>query len=269
MKDIRNRIAVVTGGASGIGKLVAFGLAKKGARVIIVDLNPATLQSAEGLAASGNLPLTGMVCDVSDREAVYRLAGEIGKTFGPVDILVNNAGIVSGKSLLETSDDRIIKTMEVNTLSNFWTLKAFLPSMIERNSGHIVTISSVAGLIGVTGLADYSASKFAVFGLHEALRTELRRQKTKIATTVVCPLFINTGMFDGVQTRFPLLLPIMTSEYAAGRILKAIVKSNKRLIMPRFVYSIFLLRLLPVGVMDALVDFFGANHAMDQFKGRT
>ncbi len=121
---------------------------------------------------------------------------------------------------------------------------------------------------GVTGLADYSASKFAAFGLHEAIRMELRRLKKNIQTTVVCPFFINTGMFDGVKTRFPLLLPIMEPEQAARRILNAILKNKKRLIMPPFVYSVYLLRLLPVSWFDGLADFFGVNHAMDSFKGR-
>lgn len=76
------------------------------------------------------------------------------------DILVNNAGIVSGKSLLENSDEMIAKTFEVNTVSMFWTVKAFLPKMIERNSGHIVTLSSASAYTGVVGLADYAASKW-------------------------------------------------------------------------------------------------------------
>ncbi|MFA6507667.1 MAG: SDR family NAD(P)-dependent oxidoreductase, partial [Treponemataceae bacterium] len=139
---------------------------------------------------------------------------------------------------------------------------------IERNRGHLVTISSAAGLIGVTGLADYSASKFAVFGFHEALRTELRRLKSAVKTTVICPFFIDTGMFDGVRSRFPLLLPIMKSEKAAARMVGAILRNRKRLIMPPFAYSVYVLRLFPVAVFDAMADFFGVNNSMDQFKGR-
>jgi all-trans-retinol dehydrogenase (NAD+) len=177
--------------------------------------------------------------------------------------------VVSGKTFLETSDEKIELTMAVNTMALFWTGKAFLPSMIERGRGHIVTISSAAGIIGVTGLADYSASKFAAFGLNEALRTELDRIKSPVRTTVVCPFFIDTGMFAGVRTRFPLLLPILKPEKAASRIVKAMLRNKKRLLMPPMVYSVYFLRLLPVAVFDAIAGFFGISRSMDHFTGRT
>jgi all-trans-retinol dehydrogenase (NAD+) len=140
--------------------------------------------------------------------------------------------------------------------------------MLKRNSGHIVTISSAAGLIGVRGLADYCASKFAALGFDESLRMELRRLKSAVRTTVVCPFFIDTGMFRGVRTRFPLLLPILKPEYAARRIVQAVRKNKKRLIMPRFVCAVLWLRCLPPSVMDFAADFFGISHAMDDFLGR-
>ena len=93
--------------------------------------------------------------------------------------------------------------------------------------------------------------------------------KSKIRTTVVCPFFINTGMFDGVKTRFALVLPILKKEYAVKKIVKAVLKNKKRLIMPRFVFSVYFLRLLPPAIMDLIADFFGISHAMDDFKGRT
>jgi all-trans-retinol dehydrogenase (NAD+) len=212
--------------------------------------------------------IKGMVCDVSDREAVYRQAAVLKAEYGPVDVLVNNAGIVSGSTFLETPDEKIIKTMNVNTFPLFWTCKAFLPSMIERNTGHVVTISSAAGIIGVRGLADYSASKFAAFGFDEAVRMELRRLKSAVRTTVVCPFFIDTGMFQGVKTRFPLLLPILKDTKAAGKIVRAILKNRNRLIMPAFVYSVYFLRLLPAAVFDMVTEFFGISKAMDEYTGR-
>lgn len=268
MRNMSSSIALVTGGASGIGLLVARGLAQRGARVVIWDINPAAIESVVTESKASGLSVHGMACDVSDRNAVYRAADEVRATLGDVDILVNNAGIVSGSSFLDTPDEKAVRTMEINAMSNFWTVKAFLPRMLERNIGHLVTVASAAGIIGVTGLADYSASKFAVFGFHEAIRMEIRKLKRRVATTVVCPFFIDTGMFKGVRTRFPLLLPIMKPEYAAGRILRAIERRTARVIMPRFVYSAYLLRLLPVSLLDLLADFFGISTAMDHFSGR-
>jgi all-trans-retinol dehydrogenase (NAD+) len=269
MRSVKDKCVLVTGAASGIGRLMALDFAGRGARVAVWDLNAGALGELESQARGKGLSVRGMVCDISDRRMVYRQAEALAAEMGPVDILINNAGVVSGSTLLETPDEKVLKTIEVNVLAPFWTCKAFLPSMLERNTGHIVNIASAAGIIGVTGLADYSASKFAVFGFDESIRMELRRRKSAVRTTVVCPFFIDTGMFRGVRTRFPLLLPILKSEYAARRIVAAVLKNKKRLIMPAFVYSVFLLRLLPVPFLDRAVDFFGINHSMDHFTGRS
>mmetsp|Transcript_39481 Transcript_39481/g.35251 ORF Transcript_39481/g.35251 Transcript_39481/m.35251 type:complete len:95 (-) Transcript_39481:240-524(-) len=94
--------------------------------------------------------------------------------------------------------------------------------MIAKNKGHIVTIASNAGLVGVCGLADYCASKFGAVGFDESLRMELRKIKSNVKTTCICPYYIDTGMFDGVKTRFPLLFPILKPNYVARRICNAI-----------------------------------------------
>ena len=277
MKDIRNKIVLITGGASGIGKLMAFAFAEKHAKVVIWDINNDAIKTAEEEAQKKGLSVHGMLCDVINQNDVYAKAANLIAKFGPVDILINNAGIVSqrnkdaapGPAFLSTSDENIIKTININALSHFWTCKAFLPSMIERNSGHVVTISSAAGIIGVKGLSDYCAGKFAAFGFDESLRMELKRMKSKVRTTIICPFFINTGMFDGVKTRFSLFLPILKSSYAVKKIVRGVLKNRRRLIMPPFVYTVFLLRLLPTWALDLAADFFGINHAMDNFRGRS
>jgi all-trans-retinol dehydrogenase (NAD+) len=268
MKDIANKLILITGGASGIGRLMAFDFARRGGRVAVWDMDAAALENLEAESAAEGLFVTGMVCDVSDRNAVARQAKALVKKLGPVDILINNAGIVSGKKLLEIQEEKIIQTINVNVLSLFWTTRAFLPSMMERNSGHIVTIASAAGLIGVKGLADYCAGKFAAVGFDESLRMELRKAKSKVTTTVVCSYFIDTGMFKGVKTRFPLLLPILPGGEAAKRIVRAVLKNRRRLIIPRFVYATLLVRLLPPVLIDFIADFFGISNAMDDFTGR-
>jgi len=97
--------------------------------------------------------------------------------------------------------------MMVNAEAHFWTVKEFLPSMMERNSGHIVAIASMAGVVGYPGLADYCASKFAAYGFNESLRMEMKLLKKNIPCTTICPAFINTGMFAGVKTTN--LLPLL------------------------------------------------------------
>lgn len=262
------KTAVITGGASGIGRLVALDVAKRGTRVIAWDLNPVALDALVSEAKAEGGEVVPMVVDVSDRNAVYAAAGKILAERGIVDILINNAGVVSGKKLLETRDERIEKTFQVNILAHFWTTKAFLPAMLAKDSGHIVTLSSAAGLIGVCGLTDYSASKFAAFGFNESLRMELRKSRSSVKTTIVCPFYTNTGLFDGVKTRLPHLLPILKPEYVAKRIVKALRKGRQRIITPPLVCLALLLRIFPVGVLDLVSDVCGISSTMDDFRGR-
>lgn len=268
MESFAGKVTLITGGASGIGRLMALKMAAKGSHVVLWDLHDQALARTadEILAAAGKA--TAYHCNVAEREMVYDTADKIQRDVGKVDILVNNAGIVNGKPFLECTDDELRRTMEVNVLAHFWTVKAFLPKMIKAGRGHIVTISSAGGVVGSARLVDYSASKFAAFGFDEALRAELKKQGLPIRTTVVCPFFINTGMFAGVRTRFPFLLPILDENEVAERIIRAVARGKERLILPPFVYTTWALRFVPVKVFDWVVDLLGVNSAMDAFRGR-
>jgi all-trans-retinol dehydrogenase (NAD+) len=268
MVSFAGKVTLITGGASGIGRRMALKIAAGGSRVVLWDLNDEALaKTVEEIAAAGG-KATAYRCNVADREMVYSTAERVQREVGAVEILVNNAGIVNGKSFLDLSDDELRRTMEVNVLAHFWTVKAFLPRMIKEGRGHVVTISSAGGIVGSARLVDYSASKFAAFGFDEALRAEMKKQGLPIRTTVVCPFFINTGMFAGVRTRFPFLLPILDENEVAERIVRAVALGKERLILPPFVYTTWPLRLLPVKVFDWVVDLLGVNSAMDAFRGR-
>lgn len=141
--------------------------------------------------------------------------------------------------------------------------------MIAANRGHLVTVASAAGTVGVSGLADYCASKFGAVGFDEALRMELRRIAPGVKTTVVCPYYIDTGMFEGVQTRFSSLLPILDPHRVTRRIVRAVERNRPRVRMPFLVCLVPLLRVLPVSVFDAVASLLGINASMDHFTGRT
>lgn len=269
MSEIAGRHVLVTGGASGIGRLMALELAAHGGRVTVWDINAENLAKVVAeLDARGSMKANGFVCDVSRRERVYEAAEQTRSAAGPVDIVINNAGVVSGRSLLDIPDEQIETTFAVNTLSLFWVAKAFLPGMLQRNQGHVVTIASASGLIGVAKLSDYAASKWAAVGFDESLRAELRHSAPGVKTTVVCPYYIDTGMFRGVKSRFPLLLPILKEDIVARRVIDAIRRDRRRLFMPPIVYLIPPMRLLPVGLFDWIASFLGVNASMDEFKGR-
>jgi all-trans-retinol dehydrogenase (NAD+) len=270
MTAIAGKQVLITGGASGIGRLMALRIAERGGKLILWDINQEALdRTCNEIAAAGDPTVLGQICDVSDREQVYAKAAEAKAERGSVDILINNAGIVSGQSFLELPDEKIEATFRINTMALFWTTKAFLGDMMERNSGHVVTISSASGLIGVAKLADYSASKWAAFGMDESLRFEMQQRAPGVKTTVVCPYYIDTGMFDGVKSRFSFLLPILKEEKVADGVIKAIEKDRARLMMPPIVYTVPILRgLLPPKVFDMITNILGINASMEEFKGR-
>ena len=261
-------VALVTGTSTGIGFATALRLARAGHRVKATMRNLAKSGPLEAAAKAEGLPLEIGELEVTDQSSIDRAVAEVLGAYGAVDVLVNNAGIVSGRSFLELPDAKIEATFAINTLSLFWVTKAFLPQMIEQRRGHVVTIASASALVGVARLADYAASKWAAMGFEESLRVELRQIAPAIRTTVVCPYYIDTGMFRGVKSRFPWLLPILDENDVAARIVRAIQRDERRLLMPWAVHLLPLLRLLPVGVFDQVSTFLGVNASMDAFQGR-
>jgi len=271
-KNLVGEIVVITGGGSGIGRLLAMKLAQHGCRLALWDIDEKAAEAVAKEIHADTRALYGTACkaygiDITNRKRVYALAERVKADFGgPVDILVNNAGIVTGKGLLETSDERISKLFEVNAISHFWTIKAFLPSMIERDHGHIVTIASAAGITGVPGLVDYCASKFAAVGTAESLRGELRKLgKRNVISLCVCPYYIKTGMFEGVKT-YSMFLPLLEPEYVVNKIVQSIKEKDDLLCLPRFIYLSRATRGLVSGPMwDAVCETYGISRTMDDF----
>jgi all-trans-retinol dehydrogenase (NAD+) len=268
--EISGKNVVITGGASGMGRLFALKTARLGATVVIYDLDAGAMNAAvEEIKRLTGREAHGFVCDVSDREAVYRTADEVRDLVGPVDVLFNNAGVVSGRRLMEIPDEKIEAVMGVNVLALYWVTKSFLPDMLARNSGHVVTMASAAGLLGVDRQTDYAASKSAAIGFTRSLRVELKQTgHTGVKTTIVEPFFVNTGMFDGVKTRFPRILPILDQDHVTDRVISAVRRDKQDLKLPPIVNLVPGLQLLPVNVFDWIMDFLGVNDSMDEFRGR-
>lgn len=262
---LRGARVLITGGASGLGRQMALQAAADGSDVVIWDLSKpgADAVAAEIVSAGGTASV--QVVDVSDRTAVNAAA----KKAGAIDVLINNAGVVSGAWFAQMTPEAIERTYRVNVLSLYWMTQAFLPGMRERNRGCVVTIASAAGLIGVAKQTDYSASKFAAVGFMESLRAELRSDESAVNTLTVCPFYIDTGMFEGVQTKFPLLLPILHEAEVAAKILRAVQRGKAMLVMPKFAALTPWMRILPVRAFDRVADFLGVNKTMEHFRGRT
>lgn len=161
-----------------------------------------------------------------------------------------------------------VREHETNLPLKKQILKAFLPGMMEKNHGHIVSIASIAGMIGAYQLADYSASKFAAIGLEEALSLELNCDGYDgIHSTVVCPYYIATGMFSGIGRS---LIPILTPDYVASETVKAVLVNQEVLCLPMIVYWLLLLKpMLPSKSFLWAHRAIGAASTMKTFTGRT
>ncbi|XP_029930825.1 epidermal retinol dehydrogenase 2 isoform X2 [Myripristis murdjan] len=270
-KNVAGEVVLITGAGSGIGRLMALEFAGLGTVLVLWDINQEGIKETARLAKErGAIRVHYYLCDCSDKNEVYSVADQVKREVGDVSILINNAGIVTGKKFMDAPDSLVEKTMEVNTMAHFWTYKAFLPAMLANNHGHLVSIASTAGLVGVNGLADYCASKFGAVGFAESVGLELLATgKDGVKTTIVCPYFINTGMFDGCQTKWPTLLPILEPDYVVRKIIQAILTDQVFLLMPRSMYLITALRtILPMKQGILLGQYLGAFNLMDKFKGR-
>lgn len=267
-KDIKGENVLITGAGSGIGRLMALKLAKHGGVMVLWDMNTkGNEETAEMIRKAGGKAHTYTV-DVSNKEILYKFGEQVRQEVGDISILVNNAGIVSGTPLLETPDNKIIKTFEVNVFSHFWSIKFFLPKMIEMKKGHIANVASLAGHSGTHKLVDYCSSKFADVGLDEALRVELFVQghSDYIKTTCLCPYYISTGMFAGVQSK---LIPILEPEYVAERAVSGILTNREVVMVPGWCACLVAIKaLIPSEGMMRIAQAFGFNCSMDQFQGR-
>ena len=265
---------VITGGGWGIGRLMALRIVEEGGRVAIWDINgeaartTADMANAQMGADPSDPKAIAFTVDVTDNAAVQRAAADTIDALGRVNVLINNAGVVSGAPFEDLTEQQIRRTFAVNVLSLFWTTKAFMPALKKQQRAAIVTVASAAGIVAVARQTDYAASKFAAVGFTSSLRSELKKAGSHIRTLTVCPYYIDTGMFEGVTTKFPLLLPILKEQAVADRIVEAVAKGRERLIMPPFAAVAGFVAALPPKIADPIYGIFGLNEGMDHFTGR-
>ncbi|NWW88312.1 RDHE2 dehydrogenase, partial [Rhynochetos jubatus] len=232
-KSFAGEIVLITGSANGIGRQIALRFAPLGATLVLWDIDDEGNMETSRLAEqNGATRVFAYHCDCSNRKEVYEQAEQVRKEVGDVTILINNAGILLGKKFCDIPDDDFEKTIRVNFLAQVWTCKAFLPAMMTCNRGHLVNVASAAGLLGLYRVTDYSASKFAIIGMMEALGSELYHTgKHGIKITVICPYFVNTRLAKGFQSQTPIL-PVYDVRYVASKIMDAIQKEKFYLTMP-------------------------------------
>ena len=265
MKQIKGKTALITGGASGIGKIMVRLLLERGAKVIIWDINNSKIHETI-LEFANKGDLVGHVVDVSDINQIKETAKKVIQETGTVDILINNAGIVAGKFFHEHTTKDIVKTMEINANAPMFITREFLEGMLDQNYGHICNIASSGGLISNPKMSVYAASKWSLIGWSDSLRLEMKQLKKSIHVTTIMPYYINTGMFDGVQSKIPILDP----EAASLTIIKAIENNKRMVTIPGYIYR---LTRIGQGFMSLnMFDWFagtvlGIYKTMEHFTG--
>ena len=174
MSEIRGKVAVITGAASGIGRATAVALAREGARVAAADVDRKGLAETARLIEEIGGTVSTYLLDVSSREAVSDFAQEIEAQFGGADIVINNAGVAQVASIAELAYEDFEWVMNIDFWGMVYGTKAFLPQLTKKGAGHIVNVSSIFGLFAVPTQAAYNSAKFAIRGFTEALRHEMK-----------------------------------------------------------------------------------------------
>ncbi|MGH7855515.1 MAG: SDR family oxidoreductase [Candidatus Binatia bacterium] len=252
--DLKNQVIMITGASSGIGKQLAIDLATRGAIVAGCGRSIERLRDTlkEVRRTSPSSAMIG--CDVSDAEQVQGMVAKIVADFGKIDVLINNAGIGMRKPFIETDLKTIEEIIRINYLGAAYCTKAVQPHMIARRTGHVVNISSGAGLIGTLNMAAYCASKFAMNGWSESLYHELK--PLGIDVSIVCPGPVQTEFNRDFRDSEPKAASnlIVSAEAVAQAVIKVVENKHFEVVLPRWLALVSSLRRHLPNVFRALAQ---------------
>ena len=279
MKDFQNKVAVITGAGSGIGRALARDLAAAGARLALSDVNQVGLQETADSLGLGSDRLITEAFDVADRDAVYAFADRVAGHFGAAHLVINNAGVALGATVEDMSYDDFEWLMGINFWGVVYGTKAFLPYLKQSGDGHIVNISSIFGIIGVPTQSAYNAAKFAVKGFTESLREELDIEGSSVSATCVHPGGVKTaiarnsrmgdtgsltlGSKEEIAELFERIART-TPEQAANVILQGVRKNQRRVLIGADAVLLDIgQRLMPTGYQRLLETFFNRREGKE------
>ncbi len=255
---MKNKVVIITGGSSGIGLALAQEFGMKGSKIVITGRNKTQLEKAVTGLRSKGISVEGFTADVSLEEDNKRMAEETIKTFGRIDVLINNAGITMRALFEEVQMDVIKKVMDINFYGALYATKYCLPEIV-KNKGSVVGISSIAGYRGLPGRTGYSASKFALNGFLEVLRTEYLKRGVHVLTA--CPGFTSSNIRKSALTKDGSQQgesprneeAMMSAEECARHIYRATVNRKRSLVLTtQGKLAIFLNKWMPA-LADKLV----------------
>ncbi|KIW96716.1 uncharacterized protein Z519_02107 [Cladophialophora bantiana CBS 173.52] len=234
--DWDREILLITGGCSGIGEEMVRQFAERNIKVVILDVN----HPKAPLPACATFYKT----DVTSSQDIRDVAVKIRKDIGHPTVLVNNAGVANGKTILDETEEELQRTFDVNILAHFKMIQEFLPDMIKKNHGHVVTIASMSSFATWAGVTSYAATKAAALAFHEGLAQELRARyrAAKVRTTIVHPVWVRTPLSHGLVKRMAsnqlLLEPGTVAEAVVSQVLKC--EGNQLILPARFNFVPFM-----------------------------
>ncbi|CAM1506952.1 Fc.00g065930.m01.CDS01 [Cosmosporella sp. VM-42] len=254
-------VALITGGADGIGGRIVKLLEERGVTVVVLDIQPMSF------AVSSKVYY--FQCDIRSPESVAEVAEKVRAQVGNPTVLINNAGVARGRTVLDARPGDVRFTFEVNTLAHYWILQNFLPSMVDKNHGMVVTVTSYAAWTPIPNMVDYGASKAASMALHEGLTAELatRHKAPKIRTILVHPGHTKTALFTGYDQKSDFMVPHLEPESVADAVVKQMLTGRSgKVVLPETGLWLSALRCLPDWYVVPLRA--QAESYMTNFRGR-
>lgn len=251
MREFKNKVVVITGAGSGIGRALALAFAREGARLALNEFNRITLRETVALIGKGS-EVFPVEFDVSDKDAMFSFAKSVKERFGQIDMMINNAGVSIGEYPLHQMDLKMFeRVMDVNFYGMLYGSRAFIPYLLEQPEASLLNVSSVFGLTGIIHSSAYCASKFAVYGLNQSLIQEYKNSSLTLHS--VHPGGIKTNIaknavdYNEVHEAFHQQFLKLTPEYAADVIIAGIRKRKKRILIGSEAYLLdFVVRLFPI-----------------------
>lgn len=248
MKNFQNKVAVITGASSGMGRELALNLARRGARLALCDIDAEKLAETVTAAEALGAEVFSSVVNIGEREQSIRFAEEVIAHYGTANLLFNNAGIAHHAYVADDTFKDFDRVIDVDFFGVVNTTKAFLPHLIASGDAHIINTSSVFGLVGIAGQSAYNSAKFAVRGFTEALRMEMQAQKHKVGVTAVHPggiktsIVANSTMAAGADKDSLIKLfdraAITSAEKAAEVIINGVKRNRARVLIGPDAYLI-------------------------------
>jgi len=228
------KVVLITGASSGIGKEAAAEFAKLHAFLVLVSRDKNRLEETVKELSKYQTEILVLPCDVSDKEQANQMSKAVLEKFGTVDVLVNNAGFGIYSTVSDIKVEEIESQMATNYLGMVYCTKSFLPRMLEKKSGHIVNVASVAASFGIPGMASYCASKFAMLGFSESLYHELKG--SGVGVTVVSPIMVRTNFLNHKSfSKMPKYTYSLSANTVARAIVRAASSPRLEIVVPEFV----------------------------------